>query len=180
MGLPLVCGWVQPAQCRIVTQTAMRARVRRNAPWASLRTAATAADPASEFSDTTPVLNHVGGPIGIGPYAGQREAVFGQWQRSMQRLAACENVTLKPVGMGMGMGMFGFDFAHHDQPPHPPPPRVSAGSICRPRLPRAEPPIWGCCLQQARAVTGFAWSSISLQGFTANGFRASLKPPRTA
>ena len=73
-------------------------------------------DLAHAFPDTTLVLNHVGGPLGIGPYAGQRAAVFGQWQKSMQRLAACDNVTVK-LG-GMGMRMFGFDFADRQQPPH--------------------------------------------------------------
>ncbi len=73
------------------------------------------ADLAHAFPDTTLVLNHVGGPLGIGPYAGQREAVFGQWRQSMQRLAACDNVMVK-LG-GMGMRMFGFDFADREQPP---------------------------------------------------------------
>ena len=73
------------------------------------------ADLAEAFPGTRVVLNHVGGPIGIGPYAGQREAVFADWQRSMNQLARCQNVSVK-LG-GMGMRVFGFDFASHDQPP---------------------------------------------------------------
>ena len=73
------------------------------------------ADLAEAFPATTIVLNHVGGPIGIGPYAGQREAVFADWQRSMSQLARCQNVSVK-LG-GMGMRVFGFDFASHGQPP---------------------------------------------------------------
>ena len=73
-------------------------------------------DLARAFPDTTLVLNHVGGPLGIGPYAGQRAAVFGEWRQSMQLLAACDNVMVK-LG-GMGMRMFGFDFAQREAPPH--------------------------------------------------------------
>ena len=73
------------------------------------------ADLAEAFPGTPIVLNHVGGPIGIGPYTGQREAVFTEWQRSMSQLARCQNVSVK-LG-GMGMRVFGFDFASHDQPP---------------------------------------------------------------
>lgn len=72
-------------------------------------------DLARSFAGTSIVLNHVGGPIGIGPYAGQRQAVFSDWQRSIRQLARCENVCVK-LG-GMGMRLFGFDFADHHQPP---------------------------------------------------------------
>ena len=35
----------------------------------------------------TIILNHVGGPLGIGPYEGQRAAVFQDWKRGMAELA---------------------------------------------------------------------------------------------
>ena len=73
------------------------------------------ADLARAFPATTIVLNHVGGPIGIGPYAGTREAVFADWRRSIGELARFPNVRVK-LG-GMGMRLFGFDFASHDRPP---------------------------------------------------------------
>ena len=72
-------------------------------------------DLAQAFPGTSIVLNHVGGPLGIGPYAGQREAVFAEWKLSMRQLARCQNVSVK-LG-GMGMRLFGFDFASHNQPP---------------------------------------------------------------
>ena len=72
-------------------------------------------DLAQAFPNTIIILNHVGGPIGIGPYAGQREAVFREWQASINKLARCENVTVK-LG-GMGMRVFGFDFADKPAPP---------------------------------------------------------------
>ena len=73
------------------------------------------ADLAQAFPATPIVLNHVGGAIGIGPYAGRREAVFADWQASINQLARCPNVRVK-LG-GLGMRVFGFDFASHALPP---------------------------------------------------------------
>lgn len=72
-------------------------------------------DLARAFPGTTIVINHVGGPIGIGPYAGHRAEVFAVWRASIAKLAQCPNVVVK-LG-GMGMRVFGFDFADHDKPP---------------------------------------------------------------
>jgi L-fuconolactonase len=36
-------------------------------------------DLAHAFPGTTIILNHVGGPLGIGPYAGKRDEIFRQW-----------------------------------------------------------------------------------------------------
>ena len=76
------------------------------------------ADLARAFPDTTIVLNHVGGPIGIGPYAGGRAAVFKAWRSSIAALAGCDNVVVK-LG-GLGMRVFGFDFAERELPPASP------------------------------------------------------------
>ena len=38
------------------------------------------------------ILNHVGGPLGIGPYAGKRDAVFAAWKADIAELARCPNV----------------------------------------------------------------------------------------
>lgn len=73
-------------------------------------------DLAQAFPETTVVLDHVGGPIGVGPYRNQRDAVFADWRRSVRKLARCDNVVVK-LG-GMGMRLFGFDFAERDRPPH--------------------------------------------------------------
>ena len=73
------------------------------------------ADLARAFPQTTIVVNHVGGAIGIGPYAGKRDAVFAEWHAGMRALGACANVFVK-LG-GMGMRLFGFDFATRAQPP---------------------------------------------------------------
>jgi L-fuconolactonase len=57
--------------------------------------------------DTPVILDHLGGPLGIGPYAGRREEVLDGWRQSMTDVAACDNVVLKLGGIGMaiyGMG----------------------------------------------------------------------------
>jgi predicted TIM-barrel fold metal-dependent hydrolase len=65
-------------------------------------------DLARAFPDARIVLNHVGGPIGIGPYAAKRKEVFAAWTASIKALAACPNVCVKVGGLGMRMGGFGF------------------------------------------------------------------------
>jgi len=67
------------------------------------------ADLARTFSDTTIVLNHIGCPLGIGVYAGRRDEVFKDWQRSIRDLAKCPNVYVKLGGMGMHFLGFGFE-----------------------------------------------------------------------
>ena len=61
------------------------------------------------FPDTRVVLNHVGGPLGIGAYAGKRDEVFAAWQRSIRGLAESENVYVKVGGLGMRINSFGFE-----------------------------------------------------------------------
>ena len=70
---------------------------------------------ARAFPQTTIILNHVGGAIGIGPYAGKRDAVFAEWSTHLRTLADCPNVHVK-LG-GLGMRLFGFDFASRTRPP---------------------------------------------------------------
>jgi predicted TIM-barrel fold metal-dependent hydrolase len=72
-------------------------------------------DLARAFPETTIVLDHVGGVLAIGPYAGRREEVFADWKRDLAGLASCPNVRIK-LG-GLGMRLFGFDFAERPDPP---------------------------------------------------------------
>jgi len=65
-------------------------------------------DLARAFPETTIVLNHVGGPLGIGPYANKRDEVFGVWRSHIFELAACPNVCLKLGGLTMSMSGFGW------------------------------------------------------------------------
>ncbi len=69
---------------------------------------------ADAFPGTAIVLDHVGGPLGIGPYAGRREEVFRIWRAAVRDLAARSNVSVK-LG-GLGMGVFGFGFENQATP----------------------------------------------------------------
>jgi len=70
---------------------------------------------ARAVPQTTMVLNHVGGPVCVGPYAGRRQELFEIWRGHMRALAECGNVHVK-LG-GLGMLHFGFDFHLRDVPP---------------------------------------------------------------
>jgi L-fuconolactonase len=63
----------------------------------------------------TIVLEHLGGPLGIGPYAGRRDAVREAWRPAIAEVATCPNVMMK-LG-GIGMGRFGLDWPGHPAPP---------------------------------------------------------------
>jgi L-fuconolactonase len=76
--------------------------------------------------DTRIVLNHVGGPIGIGPYAGKHAEIFPVWAASIKALATCENVHVKLGGLGMRIGGFGF----HERAE--PPSSQMLADTCRP------------------------------------------------
>jgi len=72
-------------------------------------------DLAHAMPDLPIVINHLGGPIGIGPYEGRRREVFEDWRHFMRRLASFENITIKLGGFGMLMS--GFDFQDRQLPP---------------------------------------------------------------
>jgi len=60
---------------------------------------------------TTMVLDHFGTPLGVGPYASQREEIFEQWKLDIAAIAQCENVVAKIGGMAMPDNGFGWDSA---------------------------------------------------------------------
>ena len=66
-------------------------------------------DLARAFPETPIILNHVGGPLGIGPYAGKHDEVFQEWKRGITALASCPNVVVKLGGLGMEMCGFGWN-----------------------------------------------------------------------
>ena len=70
---------------------------------------------ARAFPDTTMILNHVGGVLGVGPYRGQRAEIVAAWRKDIAELAKCPNMHVK-LG-GMGMTSFGFDFHERATPP---------------------------------------------------------------
>jgi L-fuconolactonase len=61
---------------------------------------------AQAFPDTTIILNHFSGPLGIGPYVGQRAEIFEVWKRDIAELARCPNVVAKLGGMAMVINGF--------------------------------------------------------------------------
>ena len=65
-------------------------------------------DLARACSDIRIVLNHVGGPIGIGRYADRRAEVFASWRQSMRTLSRCDNVFVKLGGLAMKLSGFGW------------------------------------------------------------------------
>ncbi|WP_089718675.1 amidohydrolase family protein [Candidatus Entotheonella palauensis] len=73
------------------------------------------AELARAFPEATIILDHVGGVLGIGPYAGRRDEIFEIWKRSMADLASCPNVVVK-LG-GLAMSMCGFGWHRLEQPP---------------------------------------------------------------
>ena len=70
---------------------------------------------AKRFPGITIVVNHLGGPIGIGPYAAKRSEVLAVWKARLQTLSLYPNVYLK-VG-GLGMPVFGLGFEKQDRRP---------------------------------------------------------------
>jgi predicted TIM-barrel fold metal-dependent hydrolase len=72
-------------------------------------------DLARAFPDTTIIFNHLGGPIGVGSYAGRRDEVFAAWKPAVAELAKCQNVVAK-VG-GIQMVVNGYGWHERDRPP---------------------------------------------------------------
>jgi predicted TIM-barrel fold metal-dependent hydrolase len=69
------------------------------------------ADLARAFPHTTIILNHVGGPLGIGPYADKKKETFAVWKAGIAEVGKCQNVVVKLGGLGM------FDFHTRETPP---------------------------------------------------------------
>ncbi len=65
-------------------------------------------DLARAFPDQPIVLDHTGGLLGVGPYAGRHEQIFVEWRRAMLELAGCLNVVVKLGGLGLTRCGFGF------------------------------------------------------------------------
>jgi predicted TIM-barrel fold metal-dependent hydrolase len=70
---------------------------------------------ARAFPDTGICLNHIGGPLAIGAYAGKRDEVFATWKAAILALATCPNIVVKLGGMAMRINGWGFE--DHFSPP---------------------------------------------------------------
>ena len=70
---------------------------------------------AQTVPEVTIVFDHFGGPLGIGPYEGRRDEIFGRWKTDIEALAACPNVVAKLGGINMPIN--GFRWHKADKPP---------------------------------------------------------------
>lgn len=68
-------------------------------------------DLARACPDVQIILDHLGGPLGIGPY--KRDEILTQWRSDIAEVATCDNVVLK-LG-GIGMPVFGMDWHNDDR-----------------------------------------------------------------
>lgn len=71
---------------------------------------------AREVPETSIILDHLGGPLGIGVHADDREGAMATWRASMAEVAGCGNVTLKVGGIGMD-NFYGLDWVGLATPP---------------------------------------------------------------
>lgn len=65
-------------------------------------------DLARSHPEVTCILDHFGGPLGIGPYEGKRKEVFEFWRKAVAELAELPNVHAKLGGLVMPINGFGF------------------------------------------------------------------------
>ena len=72
-------------------------------------------DLARDFPDVPIILDHIGGPLGLGPYESHRDEVFQAWSADITALSSCPNVVLKLGGVGSLRS--GYDW--HQRTPKP-------------------------------------------------------------
>jgi predicted TIM-barrel fold metal-dependent hydrolase len=72
-------------------------------------------DVCKAFPNLPIVVDHVGGPLGIGPHKDKREEVYAIWIEHIRALSKIPNVFLK-IG-GLGMRFTGYEFHKQASPP---------------------------------------------------------------
>ena len=70
---------------------------------------------ARDFPEVPIILDHIGGPLGLGPYEGRRDEVFQTWSHDIAALSTCPNVVLKLGGVGSLRS--GYDWHTRDPKP---------------------------------------------------------------
>ncbi|SMF90065.1 Predicted metal-dependent hydrolase, TIM-barrel fold [Azospirillum oryzae] len=63
---------------------------------------------AARLPELKIVVDHVGGPLGVGPYAGRRDEVFKIWSAGIRAIAEMPNVHIKLSGLAISRLGFGF------------------------------------------------------------------------
>ena len=61
---------------------------------------------ANKFPNTSIILNHFGGPLGIGSFVNKEEETYSFWEKQITELSKCENVTAKLGGIAMEINGF--------------------------------------------------------------------------
>lgn len=69
---------------------------------------------AQTIPELSIVLDHLGGPLGIGKWQGRREEVFALWQKDIESLGRCQNLVIKLGGMAMPLN--GYDWHKRSEP----------------------------------------------------------------
>jgi L-fuconolactonase len=120
-GDPLFDSWPRRPAPGLLADPAYRAGFARLAPlglsfdaWIFHPQIAELADLAAAFPDTTIILDHVGGLLGIGGHGTRPAETFALWKDGMARLARQPNALVKIGGLGMP---FGGSPLHMREPP---------------------------------------------------------------
>lgn len=64
---------------------------------------------ARSAPDTVIILDHVGMPLGFGPYGARRQEIFSQWRRDLAELARLPHVVAKLGGLAQPENGFGWE-----------------------------------------------------------------------
>ena len=70
---------------------------------------------ARSIPELSIILNHIGGPIHLGPYERKTALTHREWRHSMMRLATLPNISVKLGGLGMAVN--GSKFYKNSAPP---------------------------------------------------------------
>lgn len=66
-------------------------------------------DLAKACSNTQMILDHFGTPLGVGPYASQKDQIKKDWKKDIAAIAKCDNVVAKIGGLAMPDNGFGWN-----------------------------------------------------------------------
>ncbi|MCF8486396.1 MAG: amidohydrolase family protein [Rhodobacteraceae bacterium] len=73
-------------------------------------------DLARAVPELAVIIDHCGGPLGVGPHRRDDAENFANWRAGLARLAALPNTKIK-IG-GFGLSVTGYDYATRALPPH--------------------------------------------------------------
>lgn len=71
---------------------------------------------AHALPELTIILDHCGGPLGVGPYRKDDPETFREWREALERVAQLSNTRIK-LG-GFGLSVMGYEYFREPKPPH--------------------------------------------------------------